>query len=152
MPWCQQPLGILKHKYNVLSCIFSWLQEGVETKVRKARKIRGLGYFSCSLHHLFSSLQKERIQLNFRCDVYVLSWFCRGTSWIRDLAHNRMHRLACKFSYAGSPTYFYYMKAKYTLMGIHGHFTLVLYVKQHGVTVLKYILYFRVAKVSYYIM
>jgi len=49
------------------------LQEGVETKVRKARKIQGLGYFSCSLHHLFSSLQKERIQLNFRCDVYVLN-------------------------------------------------------------------------------
>ena len=64
---------MLRFGQNLLSCIFSWLQEGVETKVRKARKIQGLGYFSSSLHHLFSSLQKERIQLNFRCDVYVLS-------------------------------------------------------------------------------
>ena len=68
--------------------------------MRKTRKIQGLGYFSCqtfiqSRSALFPYLEKEHIQLNF--DVMFR---------IQDLVHKRIHQFACKFSYAGSATYF----------------------------------------------
>ena len=74
--------------------------------MRKARKIQGLGYFSCqpfiqSRSTLFPSL-------DFDVMFTALVDFAEelGTNRILDLVHKRIHQFACKFSYAGSTTYF----------------------------------------------
>jgi hypothetical protein len=56
------------------------------------------------IHHLFPSLKNKRIQLDLDVMFIALANFA-GTSRIEDLV-NTTRQVACKFSYAGSATYF----------------------------------------------
>ena len=108
--------------------------------MRKARKIQGLDYFSCqtfiqSRSTLFPSLEKEHIHLNFNVIFIALVDFVEEPTrfkilYTRESISLHVSSLVLDLQLISS------IKAKFTLMTIHSHFTLVLYVKKIVVTVL----------------
>jgi hypothetical protein len=113
----------------------SWLQKGRDKgeKGPKDSRFELLllpNFDSVQIHHLFPSLEKERIQLDLDGNVMftALVDFAEEPAGFKILDTTQSIGLHVS-SLMLDLQLIFSMKANFTLMGIHSHFTLVLYVK-----------------------